>query len=438
MPKQPDKVLRNRDDVRVAKAHEDGRKRQWRINVPGLYLIVLANGRGTYVHEYRVNEGTKRIKRKTTLGQRSRLAEELDDIKREADKLNSQVSGRRDPVGEAKRKASTITFKELADLRFDNDDSLTDETRDGYRRAFEKDVYPTMGHLHADEVTREHVMRMRKPISERHALSLADRVVRAIGGLYKWGRKHGHVTANPTEKIDPLSSTVPREVVLTDDDVRNVWRIASSDHVTVPLALAMKIALLTGMRRGEVLRTRIAQVDFENGVLRLEGAKLRKGKLVGGDTKNRKSHVVPLSHQVAALFREAIELANEKADGLADGADIVHVFPARVAGSKFAHIDPHSASKALLRNRDRFGIEEATMHDFRRTVATWLGEDEDFLVVKRVLGHVSGDVTERHYLHSSKMNAVRAALQRWADHVERVVDGRIDGAGKVVALVASR
>ena len=67
MTKEADRALRSKDDVRAAKAHPDGRKRQFKVDkVSGLSLVVSASGFASYIHEYRITEGNLRLKRKTS------------------------------------------------------------------------------------------------------------------------------------------------------------------------------------------------------------------------------------------------------------------------------------------------------------------------------------------------------------------------------------
>ena len=401
------RILRTKDDVVSARAHADGRARAYKVNVQNLYIEVFASGRGSYYHQYYVREGGRRFKRKTVLGQRSRTASELESVKKQADALNAQVASGNDPVLAARKIASTLTVAELCALRLEAGD-LSDETRSNYAQYYRADIVPMLGHFPADSVTMDHVKQVRKTVKDRGALTQADRVVSAIGGLYKWARREGHASVSPTVGVEKLAKYIPREVSYTDDEIRHFWR-ESGTAFRNGLGVATRITLLTGLRRAEVIKARRDQVDLENAVLTLEAAKTRRGRIVHGSTKNKQEHIVPLSTQVVVLFKEALELAN--------GHD--YVFPARKGATIYPHLDPNSATRGI--GRIRANGSEVTLHDMRRTVATWVGEDDDFLVVKRILGHTGHDVTTRVYMKSSKLAAVRLALQRWADHVESIV-----------------
>ena len=75
------------------------------------------------------------------------------------------------------------------------------------------------------------------------------------------------------------------------------------------------------------------------------------------------------------------------------------------------------------------GIEDLHVHDMRKALATWAG-DNGILphVVDYILHHAAKTTTGAHYDFSTMDPLVRPALQAWADHVEAVADGRrLDG-----------
>jgi integrase len=86
------------------------------------------------------------------------------------------------------------------------------------------------------------------------------------------------------------------------------------------------------------------------------------------------------------------------------------------------HIHGESVSKAVRRLRAVFDIEDVTLHDMRRSIATWLGEQGTLPdVIDRVLNHTPRDVTGRHYNHAPMLPMVRHAMQAWADHIEEII-----------------
>ena len=133
------------------------------------------------------------------------------------------------------------------------------------------------------------------------------------------------------------------------------------------IAIIVRLALLTGLRRTEIAAARKAELDLNSTSPVLT--------IPRGRAKNRNAHRVPLSKRAASLFREAIEAAGASE----------FVFPGERISS---HIASRSVSKAMERTRDKLGIKDITMHDLRRTAGTYMsqyGVPKD--VRERILNH---------------------------------------------------
>ena len=142
------------------------------------------------------------------------------------------------------------------------------------------------------------------------------------------------------------------------------------------------------VRPGELRSAEWKEVDLEGAVWRIPAARM----------KGRQEHVVPLSRQVIALFRQA----------------------------RMMHLKPMSENtvNAALR-RLGFSNDEMTAHGFRAMASTLLNES----------GKWSSDAIERALAHRDK-DAVRAAYHRgmhwaervempqwWSDHLDMLRDG---------------
>jgi integrase len=115
-------------------------------------------------------------------------------------------------------------------------------------------------------------------------------------------------------------------------------------------------------------------------------------------------------------FRQAIELAD--GNKFVYPAETMHLSSG--ANPRTPHIHGESVSKALRRLRSQYGIDDITLHDLRRSISTWLGDNGTRPdVIDLILNHQPRDVTRRHYNLSTMQDLVRAALQVWADHVTK-------------------
>jgi integrase len=131
-------------------------------------------------------------------------------------------------------------------------------------------------------------------------------------------------------------------------------------------------------------------------------------------TKMSKAHMVFLSTQAIALFRQLKALAGESA----------YVLPGRVTSTKpFAHNSLNNALKVSLQGTE---VPAFIIHDFRRTASTILNEEDwQPRVIERALSHVVGG-TEGAYNKSDLKDQRRALLQAWADRVDDFRSGKLE------------
>jgi integrase len=150
--------------------------------------------------------------------------------------------------------------------------------------------------------------------------------------------------------------------------------------------------IYTGQRVGEVSGMR--RSELSDGVWTIPEER----------SKNKLRHVVPLSPATQELIQ-------------GDG-DLVFTTNGRTQVSGFSKL------KARLDRELKF-TKPWRLHDIRRTVATMMGEmGIEPHIVEEVLGHVSykagvGGLYNRATYEARK----RAAIERWADHVEAIVSG---------------
>jgi len=155
--------------------------------------------------------------------------------------------------------------------------------------------------------------------------------------------------------------------------------------------------LLTGQRREEVGAMRWAELNLGRGVWQLAGTR----------TKNGLPHEVPLP-------RQAVEIL-----GLVTRGDRECVFGYPTRG-----FVKWGASKR--RFDQKCPVQGWTVHDARRTAVTGMAEiGVAPHIIEAVVNHISGHKggVAGVYNRAKYSEEKRAALQRWADHVERVVSG---------------
>ena len=186
-----------------------------------------------------------------------------------------------------------------------------------------------------------------------------NRDLQLLGPIFKWGIKKRWMSVNPLEGVDKPKNSAPRDVRITDDDAQAIVEALGYVRGQPPvaraerLAVAFLLALETGMRRGELLKTEWRHVH-ESHI-----------HLPAAICKNRHKRDVPLSSEACGLIGLLQQHNGLMLDGLtADAAD------------------------ELFRDaRERAGRPGLHFHDTRHEAVTRLARKLPILALARMIGH---------------------------------------------------
>ena len=185
--------------------------------------------------------------------------------------------------------------------------------------------------------------------------------------------------------------------------------------VSLAIVRCIRLMLLTGQRRAEVIEAPIAELALNDR---------QPVWTIGTErAKNDLPHRVPLAPMAAFELRRAVTEAQEAAPASGNGAFVV--FPSLANWRE--PIGPAAVTKAMHRLCKRIGIERAGPHDLRRTVGTGLAKlrvspDIRSLVLNHTRGRSSSETTrvyDRHGYDDEKLEALGA----WEAHVRALVSG---------------
>jgi integrase len=217
-----------------------------------------------------------------------------------------------------------------------------------------------------------------------------NRARSALSDLFSWCITEGLLETNPVQSTAKVDEGASRERVLSQEELRKLWRSLGEDKFSD----IVRLLLLTGQRRGEISALAWREVDLAKGIIILPPAR----------TKNKRQHELPLSRQALAII-ERQPRRNSSAFLFSD-----------VKG--FRNWD---AAKARL--DQRLGVAPYTLHDLRRTCATGMAElGVQPHIIEAVLNHVSGHKAgvAGIYNRAKYQDEMRSALQRWADHLDKI------------------
>ncbi|MBX3528152.1 MAG: integrase family protein [Rhodoblastus sp.] len=248
----------------------------------------------------------------------------------------------------------------------------------------------------------------------------ANNLLAATKRMYRHARGWGVYTGgNPAADLSRPAAEKPRERILYDpivspdeanrdnNEVGALLRALRSPESPVELEretkVAVELSLALGLRASEVAALEWAAVELGDDMPSLS---VTRSKTAAG------VRTLPLTRQALAALR-ALHAERDKKGK--------HVFPPRSDAKRAEHLHPESLSRAFSRVCAKLKIGGATFHDLRRTCLTAIGElTGDDALAERIAGHKGTTTLAKHYDKSKRLAPMLAALQEWADALDRI------------------
>lgn len=405
--------------------------------VEGLELRVSASGRKSWALRYARKSDNAR--RRVTLGRFPDVS--LEKARHNAAKLRIEIAEGEDPAGGIAARKVAVTFAELTEEWIERHAIPNKSARavEDNRSMLKRDILPLIGAMKAAEVTKRDVIKLLDTVatrsdlrasvrpSDRRLTTRPNRVYELVRAICRWAVGRDILQYDPTWGMKaPVKRNKPRDRALSPAEIAIFWAALDRTplvrrHVPagyprsaklltetdVPMtratALAMKLALITGQRIGEVAGIAESELATDGG--------LPIWVIPRGRTKNSEPNRVPLSPIALRTITEARELA----------AGSPWLFP----GPAGEAMQTHSATRALERSRNAIGIAHFRVHDLRRTAATGMAEKGiSPHTIGLVLNHITvrrGTVTSGVYIHYAYDKEKREALEVWGRRLEEIV-----------------
>jgi integrase len=366
----------------------------------GLVLEVFPAGGMLWHYRYRLNGKQERV----TLGRYPALSLKL--ARGERDKRETMVALGQSPA-EQKRlakvaAADTTTVTEFGERFFKEVVAKDRQDMTTPRRYFDKSVLPAIGTKPVRDVTTEDVRAIIWRKKDEGFDAAAGEIRGVLKRFFDYALTAGLATTNPVLALPMrhVHKAKSRERALSPEEVRVFLKAAFESNIRRQFKIGLHLILLTMVRKSELLLARWEHVDFDQAEWHIPAEHSKTGK----------PHIVFLSRQSVALFKELHMLAGGSA----------LVMPGRGSLSKpFAHNSINDALKVALQGQD---IPAFTIHDLRRTASTLLHENgwaSD--VVEKALNHTIGGV-RGVYNRAEYAPQRREMLQFWADFIEQLMN----------------
>jgi integrase len=326
--------------------------------------------------------------------------------------------GRDLPAEEASALKAEAEARRRAGERPTSFDDLLDRYITGYckanqrrwkmtERMFDRHVKPArvggipLGEKPLNELRRGDIVELLDDLqNEKEFGAQVNRVRAEVVAALNWAIEREWIEANPAAAIRKRKIEAPRERKLSDEELRTIWKAAC--RLTDPSSSFVRTLILTGQRRDEIRC--MVRTEWDE--------KERLWTLPKERNKGRRHHCLPLS-------TAAIEILDS----------LPHLGPYffTVTGTK-----PYAGTKRLKEILDReSGVTGWVFHDIRRTVRSGLARlNVREEVAELVLNHAKRGLVKVYNQHEY-LDEMRAAMEKWADHVAITVGDASDASNVV-------
>ena len=250
-----------------------------------------------------------------------------------------------------------------------------------YQTYIDNWIVPHLGATRLDRLRPDHVRTLYATMKQRGRSDATRRQVHAIlRRALAVAENDGRIASNPASKVDAPAVGQGSHGKFTLPEARTILTSLEGR----PDAARWAVALLEGVRQGEALGLRWADVDFDDHTLTIGRAAQRikgQGVQVVGLKSNASYRVIPLLPPVEYALQ-----AMEVTDGFIFGTDK----PA----------DPRRDWQSWRDMLDAAGVQRRPLHAARSTTASILSEaGVPAKIIAEILGQSQVRVTERHYIH---------------------------------------
>lgn len=359
----------------------------WDTMIPGFAIKVSTTGKRTYFMKYRTKSGRQR---KPNIGTHGPIT--CEQARQIAQSWAYLIANGKDPLSEREAAKASPTIEEFCRRVIEEDAKprLKPRSIEEAERLIKNVIVPRIGSLKVSEIDRARIAKLHNEL--RATQPQANRVLSFLSKVFnlaeRWGvRRDG---TNPCRHI-PRYPERPRDRFLSEEEIRRLMQTLELPPFSEsPFALFVKLALLTGCRKSEILNLRWSEVDMNARVLRLADSKTGPRTCI-------------LNDMAVELLRNAKR---------AEGQEYV------IAGRSL-DAPAVGVQKWWVRLRKAADLDaQVRIHTFRHTTASLAAATGQSLPqIGALLGHTDPDTTFRyaHHYEVSLRSSSNAVSTRVSD-----------------------
>ena len=355
---------------------------------PTLYLNVARGGSKSWIQRITI-EGKRR-----DIGLGPFPVIGLVEARRRAFANRVAVAEGRDPLAD-KRRPKVPTFREAADKTYK---ALRPRWRNekvarNWMQQLERHAIKRLGNIPVDRIGREDMLAVLTPIWTDKP-ETARRVRRNVKATLQWCVANGYIDTNIAgEAIDgalPAMPAIKRHLrAMPYQEVSAALDTVETSSASLAAKLALRFAILTAARSGEVRLATWDEIDIDNAVWKVPAERMKAAR----------EHRVPLSATALEVLKDV--------EAIRDSLNLLFPSPVR-RGQPMSDM---TLTKVL---RDTGLADRATVHGFRSSFRDWCGDTgKPREIAEAALAHTVGGV-EGAYFRSDLFTRRRHLMDQWA------------------------
>ncbi|MEM8970609.1 MAG: site-specific integrase [Pseudomonadota bacterium] len=302
----------------------------------------------------------------------------VDTARKEAQRLLREISAGNDPRSQAKQNANRPTIAEASvEFMATHGKTLKERTRGEYQTLLDNFIVKKLGKTLVTDVTRADAIKFHTELEATPYR--ANFALRVLSKMMSWCEEMGYRTlgSNPCQRIKKFKEQKRQTFLSMEELVRlgdALHEVEEEGSESVYGIAAIRLYLLTGCRKNEILPLLWTEVD------------LGKHRLNLNDSKTGEK-VVELNPDAVEVLAAIPRVASN---------------PYVIVGAKEGH---HlvAIQDVWERVRARARLENVRLHDLRHSFASFVADDPDANLIKlgKLLGHTNPQTTAR-YAHLFK------------------------------------
>lgn len=368
----------------------------------GLYVYVSTTGARSWRYDYRLAGQRKTF----TVGLYPTV--DLKKARRRHHEARDMVERGESPSLAKKRARQAAVLKAgntvsaMAESWFEeNAPTKSASWRASQRRWIDKHIKPAFGSRPVADVEPADVLALIKTIARAHPKT-AEHVRQTCARIFQYAIRTLRAKQNPAREVAGAIVIPPtvHHKALPAKQIPTFLETLDRDTGRLSTKLAIKALLLTVVRKNELAAAKQDEFDLVEALWTIPAERM----------KMKRTHLVPLSKQAVATFRELFALAGTSRYVLPHMGDV----------SK--HMNEATFNFAFWRMK----IENVP-HSLRGTFSTWANErgfNPD--AIERQLAHVERNKIRGSYNAAEYLPERRALMQAWADACEGQADNVVN------------